>query len=393
MNLRKQITKSLNKNFMRKIFCILIIAASVNCLHAQSIGIGTAAPNASAQLDVTSTSKGLLLPRMTLAQRNLIVSPATGLLVYQTDNTPGFYYYNGASWIQFSTGSSTNYWTDFYGNHIFNNNASGNVTIGGSASLAKFTVQGPMAMYDVHPSLLMRRTSYTSVTSSDISFQLADGSDEFKIIHALNRLYLIRGSIPYNTNPSDFVLDANGNIGIGTISPDVKLNVQNGSNITSTNGGYLQIGDAALENIAIDNNEIQARTNGAATRLVIQNRGGPVQIGTASVPGGYKLGVEGKMICEELKIQNSANWPDYVFDKNYKLRTPEDLQKFIAANHHLPDIPPAAEMEKNGIQVGDMQKKLLEKIEELTLYILQQDEQIKSIREELRKLISTNGYK
>jgi hypothetical protein len=182
-------------------------------------------------------------------------------------------------------------------------------------------------------------------------------------------------------------------VGIGTISPDVKFNIRGGSNIGPTSGGYLQVGDGSLENIAIDNNEIQARTNGAATRLVIQNRGGPVQIGTASVPGGYKLGVEGKMICEELKIQNSVNWPDYVFDKNYKLRTPEDLQKFIAANHHLPNIPSAAEMEKNGIVVGDMQKKLLEKIEELTLYILQQDEQIKSIREELRKLINSSSHK
>ncbi|WP_222166732.1 hypothetical protein [Edaphocola aurantiacus] len=66
-------------------------------LTAQNnLGIGTASPSASAKLDVSSTTQGLLTPRMTQAQRNAISSPATGLLIYQTDNTPGFYFYNGA---------------------------------------------------------------------------------------------------------------------------------------------------------------------------------------------------------------------------------------------------------------------------------------------------------
>lgn len=65
---------------------------------AGSVGIGTAAPNASAQLDVTSTAKGVLIPRMTQVQRDAIASPASGLLLYQTDNTPGFYNYNGTTW-------------------------------------------------------------------------------------------------------------------------------------------------------------------------------------------------------------------------------------------------------------------------------------------------------
>ena len=66
-----------------------------------SVGIGTASPNASAALDVNSTSKGLLLPTMTQTQRNGISNPATGLLIFQTDNTPGFYYFNGTTWAAF----------------------------------------------------------------------------------------------------------------------------------------------------------------------------------------------------------------------------------------------------------------------------------------------------
>jgi hypothetical protein len=63
-----------------------------------AVGIGTTSPNASSLLEVKSTAKGILIPRMTQTQRNAIKSPATGLLIYQTDKTPGFYYYNGTAW-------------------------------------------------------------------------------------------------------------------------------------------------------------------------------------------------------------------------------------------------------------------------------------------------------
>ena len=66
--------------------------------NGSSIGIGTVAPNSSAALEVNSTTKGFLLPTMTQTQRNAISTPATGLLIYQSDNTPGFYYYNGSAW-------------------------------------------------------------------------------------------------------------------------------------------------------------------------------------------------------------------------------------------------------------------------------------------------------
>lgn len=65
------------------------------------VGINTTTPHSSSMLDVTSTSKGFLAPRMTKAQRDLITTPATGLLIYQTDDTPTFYYYNGAAWVPF----------------------------------------------------------------------------------------------------------------------------------------------------------------------------------------------------------------------------------------------------------------------------------------------------
>ena len=77
----------------------LLFLSSVFCtvgLYAQNVGVGTSSPDNSAKLDITSTDGGLLIPRMTEAQRDAIASPATGLMIFQTDGTVGFYYYNGA---------------------------------------------------------------------------------------------------------------------------------------------------------------------------------------------------------------------------------------------------------------------------------------------------------
>lgn len=84
----------------------LTIAMALFFIHtlvqAQSnIGIGTPTPHPSAALDVSSSTRGMLVPRMSLAQRNMIASPAIGLIVYQIDNTPGYYYYNGGAWVSF----------------------------------------------------------------------------------------------------------------------------------------------------------------------------------------------------------------------------------------------------------------------------------------------------
>jgi len=100
--LYKRFTGSLSGGLMIKetlyaLCFILVLSATVKA----QVGIGTITPNGSAQLDVTSTSKGVLIPRMSKADRDLIGAPATSLLIYQTDNTPGFYYFNGASWVPF----------------------------------------------------------------------------------------------------------------------------------------------------------------------------------------------------------------------------------------------------------------------------------------------------
>jgi hypothetical protein len=107
---------------------------------------------------------------------------------------------------------------------------------------------------------------------------------------------------------------------------------------------------------------------------------GRIGIWTTTPAAGYALSVNGKIVCEELKVQLSGSWPDYVFCKAYQLRSIKELENFIQKNKHLPGIPSAATVEKDGLDVGDMQKRMMEKIEELTLYIIQQQKEIDALK-------------
>ena len=73
------------------------------------------------------------------------------------------------------------------------------------------------------------------------------------------------------------------------------------------------------------------------------------------------------------------NWPDYVFEEDYTLRPLSEVEAFIAANNHLPDVPSQTEIETNGAELGEMNRILLQKIEELTLYIIEQDKRIQEL--------------
>jgi hypothetical protein len=91
------------------IYLTVLVFSLFTSVSMAQVGIGTNTPAPSAQLDVTSTEKGFLPPRMTSAQRDLIASPATGLLIFQTDNTAGYYFYDGTAWVGLGTaGSSSN---------------------------------------------------------------------------------------------------------------------------------------------------------------------------------------------------------------------------------------------------------------------------------------------
>ena len=112
--------------------------------------------------------------------------------------------------------------------------------------------------------------------------------------------------------------------------------------------------------------------------LFINPNGGNVGIGTLTPK--ESLSVNGKIRAKEIKVE-SDNWPDYVFSKDHKLSSLNELEAFIKDNSHLPEMPSAVEVAREGISVGEMNAKLLKKIEELTLHLIDQNKELRSLKQ------------
>ena len=363
---------------MKKIFILLALLTGCWFIASSQVGIGTSSPSVTAILELKSSNKGLLFPRTNTATR-LSMQATKGLMIYDT-SIHQFFYHDGFNWKNVMTGPY--YWqiSQFDGVSIYNTNT-GNVGINTQDYPPyKFSVFGTIYTQDT-PKSTIRIGGFQTSTEARILWELPSNNMDYNITQNANKFYISRtiGSGFEN----DIVLEGNGRVGIGTETPQVKLNVEGGTDVGNTSGGYLQLGMQSGLNIGFDNNEIQARDGINTSRLVLNNGGGPVQIGSVVAPTGYILAINGRTICEELKIQDSGAWPDYVFAKEYKLKSIDELRSFIRTHHHLPNIPSAAEVEKEGILIGDMQKKMMEKIEELTLYILQLEEKYSQLAAQL----------
>ncbi len=108
---------------------------------------------------------------------------------------------------------------------------------------------------------------------------------------------------------------------------------------------------------------------------------GKVSIKTPN-PGAYDLAVNGRIRSAEIKVE-SANWPDYVFKKEYELPTLEEAEEHIREKGHLSGIPSAVEVESNGIELGEINARLLKKIEELTLYLIEMKKDVQQIKKRI----------
>lgn len=131
-----------------------------------------------------------------------------------------------------------------------------------------------------------------------------------------------------------------------------------------------------------DNNFNITKENGG----IIVLKGAGVGIGTASI-GSCALAVEGTIGARKVKV-TAGPWPDFVFEENYPLPSLAELSTYLKTNKHLPGIPSAAEVKNDGLDLGDMNAKLLQKVEELSLYIIQQNEKLEKITKELEILKS-----
>lgn len=173
------------------------------------------------------------------------------------------------------------------------------------------------------------------------------------------------------------VLTTGGNFGIGpSVTPTNRLDVGGRIRLRKEGAfgsGIWMDGPTVAQNTLfgmLDNNNFGFYSNTSGWKHYFDAVDGTVRFGTTQKAAGYLLNVGGKIISEEVRVQLRAAWPDYVFAKNYVLKPLDQLEKYIAENNHLPNMPSAAEIEKDGQLLGDVQRRLLEKVEELTLYII-----------------------
>jgi hypothetical protein len=175
-----------------------------------------------------------------------------------------------------------------------------------------------------------------------------------------------------------------GYVGIGTKSPAVMLDVNgvinSSSYMSNAAGVYVDGGTSLGINNHAGGNYLSIRTSGIDDRMIVDPNGN-VGISTTNTHG-YKFAVNGSAIATSMTVMLYTSWPDYVFKPTYNLPSLIEVETYIDQNHHLPDMPSEAEVAKDGINLGEMNKLLVKKVEELTLYQIEQ--QKKSEQQEAR---------
>ena len=436
-----------------------------------AINNDNSAPDASAMLDVKATGMGLLAPRMTFAQRP--AAPATGLLIYQTNASTGYYYYDGATWQKVGR-ASEQFWTQNGSDIYFN---TGNVAIGNidpegyrldayHYNYAKAGVRGvsgntsglwaegqlgllnyignPLGLPVDVPNIgvfgfkpnsgLEGAGIYGWSMDTDINnyggIFVADGSGtgtnnaiyaEADSAGTANYAGYFKGRVHVESNNES---DGAGDHTQSVITAEVTHNIStdtyavHGKSVPAPGYGYGVRGEGGYKGVygwanattysyAVGVHGYASGTTGTRIGVYGQASGGTtnwgsyfigsnymsgdLRIGTTTIATGYALSVNGNIACEEVLVQDAGSWPDYVFNEDYDLMSLEELESNINKNNHLPGLPLASEVEANGFNVADMQKRVLEKVEELTLYTIEQGKLIQELQDEVKALKTENS--
>lgn len=358
-------------------------AAPSNGLIVQGVtGIGTSSPNASYMLDVNG--------RMRLRHNGV----SAGLWFNKSDNSPdGFVGMVNDSVLGIWGSTGTPAWRNAFnlrngnlGINVadplkplsFDNNLGNKIALWGSANSDHYGLG------------MAGSTLRMYVPSSSERFEFGTGnavtfSEKIRIT-GNGQIY---AGITSSTYQHHFKSANSGQLALENSNAHV-AGVQNALAF-KTNGWY----DALIKTTAIDASHARlgfftfASTSEATLleRMSITDNG-DVLIGTTNetLGDGYRLRVKGKIISEEIKVQLQAQWPDYVFHENYELKPLKEVEQYIQEHKHLPNIPAAAEIQHSGIEVGEMQRKMMEKIEELTLYMIELKKENEEVKKQLAAL-------
>ncbi len=175
-------------------------------------------------------------------------------------------------------------------------------------------------------------------------------------VHGLNKIYIDCPPV---------------NVGIGIDSPRVKLDVIGN---VSANGIAIGVPDPENSTAKFHMKMIGNAPN-VSTIFLIENSQRKL----------FQINNDGIVRTREVMVNLDNAWPDYVFDKTYKLQPLGEIEKYIEKNGHLPNVPSAKTVQEEGLALGEMNKVLLEKVEELTLYLIEQNKRIELLEEQIEK--------
>jgi hypothetical protein len=296
----------------------------------------------------------------------------------------------------------------FNGNHIYNNNAGG-VGIGISNPAYALEVNGGVVVYD---GVIVNTTQNGGISgwfrgassgNGNIVVQGGLGTYQAYWITGANGVFKIGGSGGTEPSIGAINIDNAGKVGIGTTTPVHALDVvgsiraSNGAFVgapASTNANILVQGGAGTYTafwITGSSGELRIGGSGGSepsTGAINIDYAGKVGIGTTNV-GSFKLAVEGKIGAREVQILNTSPWPDYVFQSDYKLLPLSEVEAYIKQHSHLPNVPSANDV-KDGVEIGKMSMILLQKVEELTLYVIDLKKENDDLKEKMEKTQKRN---